>query len=103
MTAQHGLDLLRPKGSAAFGQIPINDYLIGRLASGEQRARIYGVRYVVSFSVLAAALPLIAFVHETWGFDALFHVLAASAAVIFAAVAMLPRKLPTLQSAAVGA
>ena len=52
---------------AAFGQIPINDYMIGRLADGEWRARIYGVRYVVSFTVLAAALPLIAFVYETLG------------------------------------
>jgi MFS family permease len=79
---------------AAFGQIPINDYLIGRLADGEYRARIYGVRYVVSFSVLAASLPLISFVYQSWGFDALFRVLAVSAAVILAAVILLPRKLP---------
>lgn len=79
---------------AAFGQIPINDYMIGRLADGEWRARIYGVRYVVSFTVLAAALPLIAFVYENWGFDALFRVLAVSAGVILAAVLMLPQRLP---------
>jgi len=83
---------------AAFGQIPINDYMIGRLADGEWRARIYGVRYVVSFTVLAAALPLIAFVYENWGFDALFRVLAASAAVILAAVLMLPQRLPQAQA-----
>jgi MFS family permease len=79
---------------AAFGQIPINDYMIGRLADGAWRARIYGVRYVVSFTVLAAALPLIAFVYENWGFDALFRVLAASAAIILAAVLLLPQRLP---------
>lgn len=84
---------------AAFGQIPINDYMIGRLADGEWRARIYGVRYVVSFTVLAAALPLIAFVYENWGFDALFRVLAVSAAVILAAVLLLPRRLPAPQQA----
>jgi predicted MFS family arabinose efflux permease len=78
----------------AFGQIPINDYMIGRLASGSARARIYGVRYVVSFSALAAALPLIAFVHENWGFDTLFVILAGAAAVIFIAVACLPRRMP---------
>ena len=83
---------------AAFGQIPINDYMIGRLADGEWRARIYGVRYVVSFTVLAAALPLIAFVYENWGFDALFRVLAASAAVILAAVLLLPQRLPQPQA-----
>jgi MFS family permease len=85
---------------AAFGQIPINDYMIGRLADGAHRARIYGVRYVVSFTVLAASLPLIAFVYETWGFDALFRLLAVSAAVILCAVMMLPRKLPAPGAAA---
>jgi MFS family permease len=84
---------------AAFGQIPINDYMIGRLADGQWRARIYGVRYVVSFTVLAAALPLIAFIYENWGFDALFRVLALSAAIILAAVSLLPQRLPVAREA----
>ncbi|MGI9402383.1 MAG: MFS transporter [Rhizobiaceae bacterium] len=78
----------------AFGQIPINDYMIGKMAKGEFRARIYGVRYVVAFSVLAITLPLIAIVYDRWGFDVLFRILAAAAFVILVAVAMLPRKLP---------
>lgn len=78
----------------AFGQIPINDYMIGRMAKSELRASIYGVRYVVAFAVLAAALPLIAWIHETWGFDMLFRLLAAAAAVILVTVSMLPRRLP---------
>jgi MFS family permease len=84
---------------AAFGQIPINDFMVGRLAEGQWRARIYGVRYVVSFTVLAATLPLIAFVYERWGFDVLFNVLAASAAIILAAVLMLPSRLPRPEAA----
>ena len=67
----------------AFGQIPINDYMIGRMARSEFRGAVYGARYVVSFVALAAALPLIAWVHGNWGFDALFRILAATAAVIF--------------------
>ncbi|MEZ5856126.1 MAG: MFS transporter [Hyphomicrobiaceae bacterium] len=78
----------------AFGQIPINDYMIGRMAKSEMRATVYGVRYVVSFSVLAAALPLIAYIHGHYGFDVLFRVLAGAAALILAAVAMLPRQIP---------
>jgi len=50
---------------------------------------------VVSFTALAAALPLIAFVYERWGFDTLFHILAAAAGVILVAVMLLPRRLPT--------
>lgn len=79
----------------AFGQIPINDYMIGKMASGAFRARIYAVRYVVAFTVLALSLPLIAFVYENWGFDTLFRILAAVGLVIVAAAAILPRKLPT--------
>ncbi len=78
----------------AFGQIPINDYMIGRMARSEFRGAVYGARYVVSFVALAAALPLIAWVHGNWGFDALFRILAATAAVIFLFVAMIPRTLP---------
>ena len=79
---------------AAFGQIPINDYMIGRMAQGDLRARIYGLRYVVSFSVLAATLPLIQFVYSNWGFDALFRILAVAAAVILATASQLPARLP---------
>lgn len=84
----------------AFGQIPINDFMIGKTASGPYRARIYGVRYVVSFSVLAASLPLIGFVYHNWGFDILFRILALAAVVILAAVAVLPKRLPTPEAAA---
>ncbi|MGE0767036.1 MAG: MFS transporter [Hyphomicrobiaceae bacterium] len=78
----------------AFGQIPINDYMIGKMAKSELRATVYGVRYVVSFTALAAALPLIAWVHGTYGFDVLFRVLAVAAALILMAVSLLPRRMP---------
>ena len=80
---------------AAFGAIPINDFMIGKMAQGPFRARIYGVRYVISFSVFAAALPFVAFIYSRWGFDTLFYVLALSAAIIFAAAWQLPRVLPS--------
>ena len=83
----------------AFGQIPINDYMIGKTARGAFRARIYGVRYVVSFTVLAVSLPLIAFVYQAWGFDMLFRLLAGAAAAILLIVAALPRRLPEPEAA----
>jgi len=83
----------------AFGQIPINDFMIGKMASGAARARVYGIRYVVSFTALAAALPLISLVYERWGFDTLFYVLSAAAAVILALVSCLPRRLPATSAA----
>jgi MFS family permease len=84
----------------AFGQIPITDFMIGKMAVGPARARIYAVRYVVAFTVLAASLPLIAFVHANYGFDTLFRVMAVAAFVIFLATACLPARLPTPAAAA---
>ncbi|HRD74438.1 MAG TPA: MFS transporter [Hyphomicrobiaceae bacterium] len=83
----------------AFGQIPINDYMIGRMARSELRATIYGVRYFVSFIALAATLLLVAWVHKNWGFDVLFRILAGTAALIFLAVSLLPTRLPDADAA----
>ena len=75
-----------------FGQIPINDVLIGRITKSEWRSRVYSVRYIVTFSVSASTLPLIAWVHAGWGFDRLFAGMAVAAAGILAAALLLPRR-----------
>ena len=75
-----------------FGQIPINDVLIGRITKSEWRSRVYSLRYIVTFSVSASTLPLIAWIHAGWGFERLFVVMAAAAGAILAAVLVLPRR-----------
>ena len=74
-----------------FGQIPINDVLVGRITRSAWRSRVYSLRYIVTFSVMASTLPVIAGIHAGWGFAALFLVLAVAASGIFAAVLVLPR------------
>lgn len=74
-----------------FGQIPINDVLVGRITRSEWRSRVYGLRYIVTFSVMASAVPLIAWLHANWGFAALFVVMALAAGCVFVAVLLLPR------------
>jgi len=74
-----------------FGQIPINDVLLGRIVSSEWRSRAYALRYLVTFSVMASAVPLIAWIHRNWGFDRLFVVLAVAAVCILLAVLLLPK------------
>jgi MFS family permease len=81
-----------------FGQIPINDVLVGRMVRGEWRSRAYAIRYVVSFSVMASAVPMIAWVHGNWGFGRLFEILAIAAMAIFAATFLLPDSSISLQS-----
>ena len=83
-----------------FGQIPINDVLVGRMAKSEWRSRAYSFRYIVTFSVMASTVPLIAWVHGNWGFDSLFKLLAIAALLIFCAVLFLPRTLDSVMRAA---
>ena len=45
----------------------------------------------MTFSVAATVLPVIAGIHATWGFGALFVVMAVAASGILAAALMLPR------------
>ena len=73
-----------------FGQIPINDVLIAQFASSDWRSRAYALRSIVSFSVMASALPLVAWVHGAWGFNVLFGSLSVAATLIFVATLLLP-------------
>ena len=73
-----------------FGQIPINDALLSRITTARYRSRIYAVKFVLSFAVAAAAIPMVAFLHETTGFDGMFKVMAAIAGAIFVCVLALP-------------
>ena len=81
-----------------FGQIPINDVLVGRLAREDWRSRAYALRSVVSFSVMALTLPLIGWLHSARGFSALFTLLAIVALGIFFAALCLPGSSRALRS-----
>ena len=74
-----------------FGQIPINDVLVSRITKSAWRSRVYAIRYLMTFSVMASTLPVIAGIHAARGFGALFVVMAVAATGIFVAVLMLPR------------
>jgi MFS family permease len=82
-----------------FGQIPINDVLIGRIAKSEWRSRAYSARYIISFAVMATTVPAISALHGHWGFYALFAVMAVLASLIFVAVLFLPATKLRLQPA----
>jgi len=88
---------------AVFGQIPLNDSIVGKYVADEYRARVLSVRYVVSLGVAAVAVPLIAVLHRTeGGFRNVFLVLAALAAGMLIASLFFPsgRTITQAQSAA---
>ncbi|MEQ8823298.1 MAG: MFS transporter [Filomicrobium sp.] len=80
--------------TGSFGQLPINDYIIGKTATPELRASVYGARFVLTFTILAISLPLIGWIHANWGFDTLFRLLAVTSATVFVVASLLPNKVP---------
>lgn len=78
---------------AVFGQIPLNDAIVGRYCADEFRARVLAVRYVVSLGVASIAVPMIAALHRTeGGFRNVFFVLAALAGGMLAASVFFPSR-----------
>jgi hypothetical protein len=91
---------------AIFGQIPLNDAIVGKYVADEYRARVLSVRYVVSLSVAAVGIKLISELHgREGGFRNVFLVLAALAAAILVASLFFPSRarLRTASSAAAAA
>ena len=78
---------------AVFGQIPLNDAIVGKYVADEYRARVLGVRYVVSLGVAAVAVPMISALHRTeGGFANVFLVLAVLACGVFLASFFFPSR-----------
>jgi MFS family permease len=74
-----------------FGQIPINDAMVARYTAEAWRGRAYAVRYVVSFSASALAVPLVTWLYGTSGdFRLLYRVLGALALATFVAALCFP-------------
>jgi MFS family permease len=78
---------------AIFGQIPLNDGIVGKYVADEYRARVLSVRYVVSLGVASVAVPMIALLHRTeGGFRNVFLVLACLACAILVSALFFPSR-----------
>ncbi len=78
---------------AVFGQIPLNDAIVGRYVAEEFRARVLAVRYVVSIGVASVAAPMIAALHRTeGGFANVFLILAVLAGGVFVSSFFFPTR-----------
>lgn len=85
---------------AAFGQVTINDAMVARYTDDHWRARAYSLRYLVSFLASAAAVPLIAVLHDQYGgFTTAFKVLAVFGAAVFAGALLFPLRREEIQPA----
>ncbi len=75
---------------AVFGQIPLNDAIVGRYTPDEYRSRVFAVRYLVTFGVASMAVPMISHFHKTSGFRSVFMLLGALAALTLVASFFFP-------------
>jgi len=75
-----------------YAQVTVNDFVIARYTADAWRARVYAVRYFITYLISGAAISMIAFLHSRGGFDLVLSVTAVIAlgfVVGTAAVALL--------------
>ncbi len=70
--------------AAIYGQIVINDAMVGRYVPDEYRNRVYSLRFFIGFTAGGLAVPMIGALRELGGFQAVLLVSGAIGAVIFA-------------------
>ncbi|NIR84651.1 MAG: MFS transporter [Gammaproteobacteria bacterium] len=76
-----------------FGQIPINDWLVGHYSTEAWRGRFYALKYTLGLGVAVIAYWLVAQTHAAAGsFVTLYVLLGAFMTVVTVTAALLPRR-----------
>jgi MFS family permease len=77
----------------AFGQVTVNDALVGKYTPEEWRSRAYAVRYFVGFTAAGASVGLVAWLYERGGFATMLQAFAGLCLFVIAAAIILPREI----------
>ncbi|MBO4224295.1 MFS transporter [Bradyrhizobium neotropicale] len=77
----------------AFGQVTVNDAMVGKYTSEEWRSRAYAVRYFVGFTAAGASVGLVAWLYEQGGFVTMLRAFAALCLLAIAAAIILPNEI----------
>src|SRR4051795_12780032 len=77
----------------AFGQVTVNDAMVGKYTSEEWRSRAYAVRYFIGFTAAGASVGLVAWLYEQGGFVTMLHAFAGLCLLAIAAAIILPREI----------
>jgi len=84
----------------AFGQVTINDAMVGKYTSEEWRSRAYSVRYFLGFTAAGASVGLVAWLYQQGGFTTMLHAFAALCLLVIVAALILPHEQPSVDAAA---
>src|SRR6266699_3256520 len=79
----------------AFGQVTVNDAMVGKYTSEEWRSRAYAVRYFIGFTAAGVSVGLVAWLYEQGGFVTMLHAFAGLCLLAIAAAIILPREIRT--------
>jgi MFS family permease len=85
----------------AFGQVTVNDAMVGKYTSDKWRSRAYAVRYFIGFTAAGASVGLVAWLYEQGGFVTMLHAFGALCLLVIVAAIILPTeiKVPAAQTA----
>ncbi len=77
----------------AFGQVTVNDAMVGKYTSEEWRSRAYAVRYFVGFTAAGASVGLVAWLYQQGGFVTMLHAFSGLCLLVVAAAIILPAEI----------
>src|SRR5438477_552941 len=83
-----------------FGQVTVNDAMVGKYTSEEWRSRAYSVRYFIGFTAAGASVGLVAWLYERGGFVTMLQAFGALCLLVIVAALILPQeiKVPAAQT-----
>src|ERR1700742_3674911 len=74
----------------AFGQVTVNDAMVGKYTNEEWRSRAYAVRYFVGFTAAGASVGLVAWLHQQGGFTAMLQAFGVLCLLVIAGAVFFP-------------
>jgi len=77
----------------AFGQVTVNDAMVGKYTSEKWRSRAYAVRYFIGFTAAGASVGLVAWLYEQGGFVTMLHAFSGLCLLVIAAAIILPAEI----------
>jgi MFS family permease len=75
-----------------FGQVTINDAMVGKYTSEEWRARAYAARYFLGFTAAGASVALVGWLHERGGFTLMLQAFGGLCLLVILGALVFPNK-----------
>jgi len=78
-----------------FGEIPIHDTIVTRHTRSAWRGRVFAVKFVIALLIAGVVPKFVGEIHDAFGFETLFLVLAAAAGGVVFSALILPKTAKT--------